>query len=196
MNKENNEEKVVDEGSDEYKRRLPFLRKSKSGSGPRHPDPYFRMKVIIVVMIAVVLALAIFNLYQHRQNVALENASIKHMEKMREQQIKLDKHVTEVIAYKDKLDIKSLRIRNVDNVLKISGYIQNTGKREVNDVIMTVYFMDENDLLIDTRYHTASSSDGSPLKRYQRRKFSLSIEDASDTAKEIQVIVSDIEFSL
>jgi hypothetical protein len=157
-------------------------------------SPYFRIKLVLTALIALIILEGIFIIYTIQSKKTMEASYLAQIEEMKELQTKLDSHVTEVIAYKDKLHIKSLRIRNTDNVLKISGYIQNTGKREVNDIILTIYFLDDDDLPIDTRYHTASSSDGSPLKRYQRRKFSLSIEDAPDTAKEIQVIVSDIEF--
>ncbi len=168
-----------------------------SKARPKNVDtdnPWFRIKLVITIMIALIIIEGIFIIYTIQSNKTMEASYIAQIEEMKERQTKLDSHVTEVIAYKDKLNIKSLRIRNTDNVLKISGYIQNTGKRDVNDLILTIYFLDDNDLPIDTRYHTASSSDGSSLKQYQRRKFSLSIEDAPDTAKEIQVIISDIEF--
>jgi hypothetical protein len=156
-------------------------------------DPYFRMKLVIIIMIAVIIGLAVAIVYQSLEGRAMEKRHIAHMEKMKEQQTKLDRHMMDVVAYKDRLRITSLTIQKAGGVLDISGYIENTGKRPIGDLILTISFLDDDDHVIDQRFHTASDT-GKSLKQESRRPFSFRIDNPPDNAQEILVIVTDIEF--
>lgn len=100
----------------------------------------------------------------------------------------------EVLAYTDRLELKDIRISNFHNELKVSGTIINRGSREVNDIALTLFCLDTDDRMVCEKEYISVSPDGYPLRKYQRRRFSITIDNAPDEAKGVQIIVSDIEF--
>jgi uncharacterized protein YpmB len=100
----------------------------------------------------------------------------------------------EVQAYFDKIQIKNLRLRRNQYELKVAGNIVNSGKRYLSEIELTIYCLDEEERPVCEKKIKTVSSDGKPLKKYQKRRFSLAIPDVPEGAKEVQVIVTDIEF--
>lgn len=100
----------------------------------------------------------------------------------------------EMRSYINKLQINVISFTNKGGEFKVSGKILNTGSREVDDIELTFFCLDKNDKPVCEKQYTAVSHDGKPLKKYQHRRFKISIDNAPKSAKDVQVIVSDIEF--
>jgi hypothetical protein len=101
----------------------------------------------------------------------------------------------EVSAYIDRLELGGVRVTNINHEIKVSGRITNTGHREIDDIVLTVYCLDDNDRPVCKQQHIASSPDAEPLKKHQNRRFKLVIEDVPPESKEIQVTVSNMDFA-
>lgn len=121
---------------------------------------------------------------------------------------RLDKriaHTQEVQAYRDKIQIKDLRFWRDRYEIKVTGKIVNAGKRNLNDIELTIYCLDAHDKPVCAETITTVSSDGKPLRRFQKRtfsfltnypkrEFSVDIPVVEKSVKGVQVIVSDINF--
>jgi hypothetical protein len=88
-----------------------------------------------------------------------------------------------------------MHVSNMNGEIKVSGSIMNTGSREVDDIGLTVYCLDARDRPVCEQKLTASSPDNEPLGRYQRRRFATTFDNWSDSAKEVKVIVGNIELA-
>jgi hypothetical protein len=115
-------------------------------------------------------------------------------------------HIREVQAYKGRIQIRDLSIRKDTYELKVSGNIINRGKRPLNEIELTIYCVDEEQKPVCEEKLTAVSSDGKPLRRYQKRTFSflrtydkrgfsLAIPAVPASVDEVQVVVTDIAFA-
>ncbi len=121
---------------------------------------------------------------------------------------RLDKkieHGKEVLAYQDKIHIKNLNFWRDKYEIKISGNIVNAGKRNLYTIELTVFCLDANDKPVCEETIKTVSSDGKPLKRYQKRtfsflttyderEFSVDIPVVLKSVKGVQIIVTDIDF--
>jgi hypothetical protein len=114
-------------------------------------------------------------------------------------------HAKEVLAYQDKIHIKNLKFWRDKYEIKVSGNIVNAGKRNLNEIELTVYCLDAYDKPVCEETIKTVSSDGKPLKRYQKRtfsfltnypkrEFSVDIPVVLKSVKDVQIIVSDINF--
>jgi hypothetical protein len=90
--------------------------------------------------------------------------------------------------------IGSLDIRKTDGVLYISGRITNMSDRPADDIELTVSFTDGAGELLAESTHTASSTDGKPLGKHQKRRFAINVVDPPAQASDIAVYITDIEF--
>ncbi|MEJ2697982.1 MAG: FxLYD domain-containing protein [Candidatus Sulfobium sp.] len=119
-----------------------------------------------------------------RQDLAVETAAAKETEILKEIQ-----------AYADKLRIANVRVSNMNHEVRVSGKITNTGSREIEDIELTLFCLDKRDKPVCEQHHIASSPDYEPLKRYQNRRFRVMMGNVPSESKEIEVIVTDIEFA-
>jgi hypothetical protein len=101
----------------------------------------------------------------------------------------------EARAYFDKLKISDIRLVHTNGDLRLFGSIANAGNRHVKDIELTIYCLDEEDRPVCQQHHVTTSSDGKPLKKNELRRFVATIPDISNSAKEVQVIISDIDFA-
>jgi hypothetical protein len=135
-----------------------------------------------------------------------DSSSYEDIEKDLSRLDKKIQHRREVLAYRDKVQIKNLNLWRKFFELKVSGSIINTGKRPLNEIELTIYCLNEDERPVCEEKITAVSSDGKPLKRHQRRKFSffrkyderefsLEINSVPESVREVQVIVTDIDFA-
>jgi hypothetical protein len=114
-------------------------------------------------------------------------------------------HTKEVLAYRDKIHIKNLRFWRDKYEIKVTGNIVNAGKRNLNDIELSVYCLDAYDKPVCEETIRTVSSDGKPLRRFQKRtfsfltnypkrEFSVDIPVVEKSVKGVQIIVSDINF--
>jgi hypothetical protein len=101
----------------------------------------------------------------------------------------------QVQAYADKLRIANVRVSNMNHEVRVSGKITNTGSREIDDIELTLFCLDKHDKPVCEQHHIASSPDYEPLKRYQNRRFRVTMGNVPRESKEIEVIVTNIEFA-
>jgi hypothetical protein len=93
----------------------------------------------------------------------------------------------------DTLSIEGLSVRNVDGEMTVSGSVRNRGKRAVYDVELTVYCLDKAGEALCEERHVTSSSDGLPLKKGQRRRFRMKVEEVPYRAEEVLVLITDVD---
>jgi hypothetical protein len=65
---------------------------------------------------------------------------------------------------------------------------------EMTDASNTIYCIDEEERPVRETKCLPVSSNSKPLKRYERRKFAVTIPNVPDSAKEVQVVVSGMDF--
>jgi hypothetical protein len=157
--------------------------------------------VIIVLLVACLLGLGIWTysfagaarnkvtflgdqVNSLRQDLAVKTAAVKKTEILKEVQ-----------AYAEKLRIANVRVSNMNHEVRLSGKITNTGSREIDDIELTLFCLDKHDKPVCEQHHVASSPDYEPLKRYQNRRFRVTMGNVPRESKEIEVIVSNIEFA-
>jgi hypothetical protein len=97
-------------------------------------------------------------------------------------------------SYRDKIKLKDIKIKKTDEKLTISGEVYNSGKRAVVETGITIYFLDDKETIIDREYFASRSSDDSPLKTNQKRKFSYTMQSPPNEVKDVQVVITDIVF--
>ena len=108
----------------------------------------------------------------------------------------------EKLDYLDKLLIRNIQmIRSGPASHAVRGELKNTGDRTLNEVEITVYFLDRegNPIFEERRYPVLVSDfsiDRKPLKPGYGEKFICDGRDApSDWAKKVEVKVTDIKFA-
>lgn len=79
--------------------------------------------------------------------------------------------------------------------LILKGAIQNKGNRAVDKIVLTVYFLDDKGFITDRQKENLASSNGKPLKRYERRPYAVRIRDVSNLTKTVYPMITDIEFA-
>lgn len=157
-------------------------------------SPYSRIKLFLAVLVFMVIVEIIFSFYKFNQLKADNLDVAARLEQQQTNTKELLARQKSIGAYRDNLPIKNLCVINSGDHIKLSGYIENRGVRAVNDIDISVYCIDRNDLPVYVQIFTVQSSDGNPLTQYQRRKFSVTIVDPPPSSKNSQVIVSDIAF--
>ncbi|UCG78550.1 MAG: hypothetical protein JSV21_01580 [Nitrospirota bacterium] len=94
-----------------------------------------------------------------------------------------------VLSYSGKLRISDIKIKRSEKGTNVLGVIQNTGKRQISDLEVTVYFLDNKDTFVGSKTIT-DVLHGPGLKRGQTRNFSLDIGTLPDVASGIVPVVS------
>ena len=157
-------------------------------------NPYFRIKLVLVILVLMVIIEVIFSV-AWLNNLSAQN---KHLIADHAQTLsQLQDHLAWqkiVRVYNDNLPITITKNRNTGDSIKLSGYIKNTGTREIGTITLTAMCLDSRSFPVCEQIIPVKSSDDQPLKQYQRRRFNITIDNPPDTAKGVQVIVSDIEF--
>jgi len=92
----------------------------------------------------------------------------------------------------DSLKIQNISIRKIDGELSVAGEIKNLGNRLIDDIEITLYCLKDGRPVYEKPF-IASSSDGKPLKKYQRRKFRVKVDDAPENAEDVILIITDVE---
>jgi hypothetical protein len=137
-----------------------------------------------------------------RENAGTPDEKIDRAIKRLDERIE---HTKEVLAYQEKIHIKNLRFWRDKYEIKVSGNIVNAGKRNLNEIELTIYCLDAYDRPVCEETIKTVSSDGKPLRRYQKRtfsfltnyskrEFSVDIPVVKKSVKGVQIVVSDIDF--
>jgi hypothetical protein len=103
------------------------------------------------------------------------------------------KHLIRTRLRADTLSIEGLTVRNVDGEVTVAGSVRNRGGRGVYDVELTVYCLDKAGEALCEERHVTASSDGLPLKKGQRRRFRMKVEDIPSRAEEVLVLITDVD---
>ncbi len=152
--------------------------------------------IIVLCIVALVVSIGVGYIY-HRSDlkeISSLNEKILFLEKRADMLMeKLDRfHVAN--SYRDNLRLTGVKIKRFDNELTLSGKVYNAGHRTVVETGITVYFLDEKEIIIDREYIASKSPDGSALKTGQTRKFSYTIQTPPYEPKGIQAVITDIVF--
>jgi len=160
-----------------------------NGASPRSFRISLPTAIILVLVVSMIFAVAFAILEKQ-----LASRLTFEVEALKFDNSTATKHLEEVRAYSDRLELRGIRVRNVSGELMVSGEIRNIGRRDVVDIELSVYCLDESDMAICSTKYVSTSPDGEPLGYYQRRKFNISIPDFPETAKDVHVVVSDVRF--
>jgi hypothetical protein len=79
-----------------------------------------------------------------------------------------------------------------ENKIIIEGSIKNNGKLGLNNIELTAFVIDDTMKILREHTHTASSPDGKPLWRHERRHFKFKIEATQNT---IILLITKIDFA-
>jgi archaellum component FlaG (FlaF/FlaG flagellin family) len=170
------------------------LFKSSGSSDDGTFNPWFRVKLVLVILIVLfIVEVMVSFAWINRYNIENEHltAEIRDLQSAYMDRIAWQNIVR---AYNDNLPITITSNRNTGDTIKLKGYIKNTGTREIGTITLTAMCLDESSFPVCKQVNTVRSSDGNPLKQYQRRRFNITIDSPPDNSKTVQVFVSNIEF--
>jgi hypothetical protein len=108
----------------------------------------------------------------------------------------------EELDYLEKVIIRNVEIANaVLGGLGVFGEVKNTGDRTLDEVEITIYFLDKTGKpIFEKKYYpvlvSEMSVDNEPLKPGYARKFGVTADDApSDWARKVEVKITGVQFT-
>lgn len=171
--------------------------------GEQRTDNKARLLGILIILLFI---LGAFTLYEFRKDLrrAITEAEAR-VQQAEARELKATAEVKALLAEKEKarqtriysgwLEIRNVRLAHINGELLVSGEIRNTGKLGFNDIELTIYCLGEEGTPLCEKTHLTSSSDGKPLERGQHRKFRFKLERAPAEAREVQIIISELDLS-
>jgi hypothetical protein len=154
------------------------------------------LAIIVLCIVALIVSIVVGYVY-HRADIkenARLNEKILFLEKRADMLMdKLDRaHAAN--AYRDHVRLTGMKIKRSDNELTMSGEIYNTGRKQVAEIVITIYMLDGQGTIIDHHSFTYRSQDRSPLKTNKKRAFSYSMQSPPIGVKEVSAVITDIVF--
>jgi hypothetical protein len=157
---------------------------------PDNPSSYVRMIRVMAVGLVALAVMAVVVSFLYKKTAAREAVLERTVGDLMRQN-------TEMVNTVGRLDARVkhlIRTRLRADTLSIEGLsVRNRGKREVYDVELTVYCLDTAGEALCEERHVTSSSDGLPLKRGQRRRFRMKVEEVPSRAEEVLVLITDVD---
>jgi hypothetical protein len=170
---------------------------------PDNPSSYVNMIRVMAVGLVALAVMAVVVSFLYKKTAAREAVLERTVGDLMRQNTEmvntvgqLDgrvKHLIRTRLRADTLSIEGLSVRNVDGEMTVSGSVRNRGKRAVYDVELTVYCLDKAGEALCEERHVTSSSDGLPLKKGQRRRFRMKVEEVPYRAEEVLVLITDVD---
>lgn len=154
--------------------------------------------LVIIVICIVALIVSLFVGYRiHRKNVkemSALNEKILFLEKRADMLMdKLDRmHAAN--AYRDHIRLTDIEISRSARELTIAGNVYNTGRKQVAEIVVTAYMLDDRDTIIDHHSFAYIPPGGSLLKTMKKRAFSYSLQTPPIEAKDVRAVITDIQF--
>ncbi|HDL21098.1 MAG TPA: hypothetical protein ENH30_07460, partial [Nitrospirae bacterium] len=143
--------------------------------------------IIIVFCVIAVFASIVIGYIVHKSDlkkISFINEKMRFIEKRSYILMgKLNQTIT-ADSYRDSLKLTGVRIKKSGNTLTISGGIKNVGHRQVSDIEITVYFLDDRDKIISHESFTSMSPDGLPLAKNRKRNFIFTVPGPPNNTKE------------
>lgn len=153
---------------------------------------------LAAVMLAVITFAATSLYYRQRLDAygeAMENVmtnNMAHLNNIKELEVEA-RELRRQVVVSDTLDIEGVRIKKINGVLSVNGYIKNKGRFGFGDITISAYYFDGAGDPIEVKTVVTKSFDGKALTRGQRRRFRMRIEGVPEEAKDMQFIVTDLE---
>jgi hypothetical protein len=170
---------------------------------PDNPSSYVLMVRVMAVCLVALAVMAVLVSFLYKKTAAREAVLERTVADLMRQNTELVntvgrldgrvKHLIRTRLRADMLSIEGLSVRNVDGEVTVTGSVRNRGKRGVYDVELTVYCLDEAGGALCEERHVTSSSDGLPLKKGQRRRFRIRVEEVPSRAEEVLVLITDVD---
>jgi hypothetical protein len=162
-----------------------------------------RRELIYKTVFITLLAVAAIASYLYRtaveKTIALEEkveeayAAVYEKEKALEERDGLLRDVRMVQRYATYLPI-TMNVQKMPGALTVSGTIRNKGRFEADNIELLISLLDRANRSIYEETFVASSMDGEPLKRGQRRYFNHTVTNPPSEATDVVVIVNGIDF--
>jgi hypothetical protein len=185
-----------------------------SERGPAEPPEYKQTPVAsivgaLLVVVAITIAIFIAKAHYSKSEVPppkivataiephseIEDARKQEEAAAQKKAAEEKEEAAEKRIYAERLQIRNLRLKKTKGgAIEVSGTVLNAGNREVNDIVLVLYCLDAGDRPVCEEKITVSAADNVPLLKNRRRRFRAQIESAPEETKEIQPVVTDMEF--
>lgn len=156
--------------------------------------PFF--VIIFLCFIALIASIVIGYLYHRadmKENTRLDE-KILFLEKRADMLMdKLDR-MHSANAYGDHIRLTDIKISRSENELIMSGEVHNTGRKQVAEIVITLYMLDDRETIIDYHSFTYRSPDGSSINTRKKGSFLYSMKSPPLEVKDVRAFITDVIF--
>ncbi|MEJ2184165.1 MAG: hypothetical protein P8Y66_11695 [Nitrospirota bacterium] len=165
----------------------------------REKSRRFVLRAVVVLILAAAVAASFYYKQRAQRIVELEKQveqgnAAQHTLEEENQALRESIKARELLAAEATLfPVEGVRVRNMNGSLIVDGQIRNMSRWEAGDIELTLYLVDRDMNVLLKESFTATSMDGEPLSRGQRRYFKHTVVNPPSGATDVIVLITDLD---